>query len=418
MRPFTLAGLLALALASLVGPVYAQEPGVSSLTAWLDRFATRLEQVTGGSQDGLRLELHAGRGADDRRVERVIAPHLARRLREGGVVGAVGHTGALRVEVVVSLEADRVWAIATLSGDSLTAPLAVAQDWPVDRELEALLGLQAPRPGQGRWSMERLGTLPEGVLDVLLHDLDGDGSDDLTVLGVDGVRTYLWSTLAARPVLDQGPISLPGDRAWERAPLGWIAWDGSAVRIATTRTPALALREGVLVPADEDAVPLRQPWDPSRAPLLLGRRAPHQPTVRVDALPGGREVRDAVQWPGRDDTWLWVDTAGVLGGVGPGGPARFEEIRVGDRLVLGELDGASGPELVTTRASLPGDSDHVRVHAVSPSFESLPVLFEGQFEGSVAAMAVGDIDFDGLGDLLVVEETSGAPVLWIIRRRS
>ena len=73
---------------------------------------------------------------------------------------------------------------------------------------------------------------------------------------------------------------------------------------------------------------------------------------------------------------------------------------------------------MTTRASLPGDSDHVRVHAVSPSFESLPVLFEGQFEGSVAAMAVGDIDFDGLGDLLVVEETSGAPVLWIIRRRS
>ena len=45
-------------------------------------------------------------------------------------------------------------------------------------------------------------------------------------------------------------------------------------------------------------------------------------------------------------------------------------------------------------------------------------LFEGAVGGPITARAAGDLDFDGLGDLLLVEQTDGDSVLWMVRRRS
>lgn len=413
-----LLGLLLLALAS---PAGAQEPAGSSLAAWLDAFSTRLEAVADGPRDGLTLTLTAGRGVDPRRVDKVLLPHLQRRLTDAAVVGPLLRDATHQLSISVSLEGDRVWAVGMLSGGALPAPVALAQDWPVDRELEALLGTRPARPGQGRWSMERLGTLPPGVLDLLLRDLDGDGGDDLVLLCVDGLRTYLWSDLEGRPVQDAGPVTLPA-RPWNRAPRGWLAWDGDAVALATSAGHRVraALPLDALTPspsAESPPLPLRQPDDPSRASLAWGRPASGA-TVVVDEAPSASGVRALQRWPGRDDAWLWVDGDGLLRGVGPAGDPTFPVRRVGDQLVLAELDGRAGPELVTTEASPPGNPDRIRIHSLTPELDRLTVLFEGALDGSVVAMDAGDVDFDGLGDLLFVEQTEGRPVLWIVRRRT
>jgi len=417
-----LAGLLL--LASPLGHqqvAEAQESSESSLASWLDRFASRLEKMADGPRAGIQVTLRAGRGVEDGRVDRVVGPHLRRRLESAKIVGGYVDDADHKMEVTVSFEADRVWAVGVIAGGEVPAPAVIAQDWPIDRELETLLGLRAPRTGQGRWSMERLGTLPPGVLDMLMLDLDSDGGDDVLTLSVDGVRTFLWSPLEGRPILSAGPAPLDEDRPWGRLLQGWVALDGEQVLVATTAGHHLALNVETLrsTPTSSKGVPLRQPRDSSRTAWVLGQsNADHQVELTVSELPVMGTVRDAARWPGRDDVWLWVDSNGLLGGSGPAGPTTFPERRVGDRIVLADLDGAAGPELVTTAPSGPDAPDRVRIHSLSPSLERLTVLFEGSVGGSITAMAAGDLDFDGLGDLLLVEQTAGDSVLWIIRRRS
>ncbi len=64
----------------------------------------------------------------------------------------------------------------------------------------------------------------------------------------------------------------------------------------------------------------------------------------------------------------------------------------------------------------PGDPDRLSVHRLDDG--GSPLIFEAGFDGSIAALAVGDLDFDGLPDLVLAEETGGdVAVLWRLERR-
>ncbi len=416
----TLAGLGALLFVASPVPSVAQDASDSSLLSWIDAFASTTEaRLLHAGPGDLRLVVQAGRGVDDRKARQVAGRHLLQRLSRGSRVVSLDH-GQLTLTVTLSLEGDSVWAVGLLEGGALAAPVAVAQAWPVDRELEAILGAHATRAGQGRWTMDRLGTLPAGVLDLILVDLDGDGGDDLVVLSVDGVRTLSWSTIEGRPVPLGGPFLLPGGEDWGRVPTGWLALDGDDIAVATSAGHRLLLdpRSGA-TRARQDAVLLSQPLDSSRAPHLTARWLPPAPDLQLTEPPPGSPlvVRDLARWPGRDDTWLWVDTDGLLGGLGPDGPSGFEPTRVGDRLELADLDGEAGPELVTTSASPPGAPDRVRILRVGPALGTMQVIFDSPVGGSIVAMGTGDLDFDGRRELVVVEQTEGGALLWLVARR-
>lgn len=415
-----LAGLAALLLAALPVPSgLAQGAADSSLLAWVDAFGAAAEgHLAAAGPGSVGLTVAAGRGVDERKATQVVAPHFTARLRSGGR-SVSRESGRLTLTLTLSIEGDRVWAVGMLEGGALVAPVAIAQAWPVDRELETVLGARSVRAGQGRWTMDRLGTLPAGVLALALTDLDADGGDDLVVLSVEGVRTLAWNELEGRPVPLGGPFPLD-PRPWPRVPLGWLAVDGATVRLATTAGHRLILdpRTGRTRPGS-DTVPLAQSADPSRDGWVDaewgGRTADVSVIEPLEGMPGA--VRDLARWPGRDDTWLWVDVEGLLGGFGADGAAGFAASPVGDRILLDDLDGDGAPELVTTGRSGPGEPDRVRILGVDPSLRSLPVVFDGPLGGGVTALAVGDLDFDGRRELLVVEQTDGDAVLWLVARR-
>ncbi len=415
--------LLALALAAAAGEKTPRDYYGSSLLAWVDAVATALERRAGeGDASTVALEVRGGRGVADRKAARVFQPRLADRLREAGQLVPGDEGVVARIEL--SLDGGRLWAVGLLEGGGLPGPAAIAVSWPVDRELEAVLGASPTRAGQARWSMERLGTVPAGVLDAVLLDLDGDRADEIVLLSVDGVRTVRFEAGEPRPEPLGGPWALQGDRAWPRVVGGWLAVDQEGrVRVATTAGHGAELDaiSGRWL-RGASGVPLRQPEDPGRAPLLLARLAGDGPELDVvgqgEGLP--ERVRDIARLPGLTPAWLWVSPEGRLAGLGPGGAAAsLPEGRFGDRLVVADLDGDGLVDLVTTDASGPTEPDRVTIHRLEPDLSGHGVLFRAAVDGGgVVALAAGDLDFDGRTDLLVVEEgTSDTAVLWRVERR-
>lgn len=416
-----------LALALLPAPSFAGERGArdyygSSLLAWVDAVALALEdRAREGDASSVVLEVRGGRGVADRKAARVFQPRLAARLAEGGRL-APGDRG-LVARIELSLDGGLLWAVGLLEGGGLPGPAAFAVSWPVDRELEAVLAATPSRTGQARWAMERLGTVPAGVLDVMLLDLDGDRADEIVLLSVDGVRTLRFASGEPRPELLGGPWALAGGGDWPRVVGGWLAISGDGrIRIGTTAGHAAELEptSGRWL-RGATGVPLRQPGDPGRDPLLLARLVDGGPLLDVagqgDGLP--RQVRDLARLPGARSGWVWVAPDGTLAGLSPEGTsASLPEGRVGDRVVVADLDGDRQPDLVTTDASGPTEPDHVTIHRLDPDLAGHGVLFRAAVDGgAVVAMAVGDLDFDGRTDLLVVEEGSGEEaVLWRVER--
>ena len=394
----------------------------SSLLAWVDAVAAALEErAREGGATAVRLDVRGGRGIADRKAARVFQPRLAERLRERGRL--VAAEGGLRVRVELSIDAGLIWAVGLLEGEELPGPAAFAVSWPMDRELEAVLATAPTRAGQARWSMERLGTVPAGVLDVALVDLDGDRADEIVLLSIDGVRTLRFAAGDARPEPLGGPWALPGDRDWPRVVAGWLARSGDRkVRIGTTAGHAGELDASAgRWSRGATGIPLEQPDDPGRDPILLARLEGSGPLLHLfdpnEALP--ELLRDAVRLPGLGPAWVWVGADGRLGGVKEdGGAVSLPEGRVGDRLLLADLDGDGLLELVTTDASDPMSPDHITVHRLGGRLDSHSVLFRSALDGGGAvALAAGDLDFDGRADLVVVEEGRGSEaVLWRVER--
>jgi hypothetical protein len=404
----------------------------SSLLSFVDEVAATVEAraKTEGVSGPVRLDVDGARGIDARKAEREFGARLRRRLRDGATVVPVSRA-PVRVRIVLSQEGGRVWAVGTMEGGRLPGPLAFAVSAPIDRELEVALGAGA-RPGQSRWLKERLGTVPAGVLDLVLVDVNDDVADDIAVLSVDGIRLYRYAPGDSRPELLSGPHALPGERAWPRVLSGWMSATKEGELWFATSAGHSALfdpKKRAFKAAPQQGVPLRQPTS-SRKPqeplLLLSARRFEAPLLALPAASmDGKAVqtaglpptvRDLVHIPASEGTWLWIDQDGFLGGRLPARPPQMfnPPLRLGDRFLFVDLDTDGQGDLVTTAPTMPGEADEITIFGVDPSLEGLRVIFRTPLSGGAAvALATGELDYDGYPDVLVVEEGAGAEaVLW------
>lgn len=403
----------------------------SSLLRLVEDVARALEERAARERAAgpLRLEISGARGIDDRKADRAFGARLRRRLREGGVLLPVARA-QLRARLVLSQEGGRVWAVGVLEGGKLPGQSPVAVSVPIDRELEVALGAVA-RPGPSRWTLERIGAVPPGVLDAVLVDVTDDLGDEIALLSVDGVRLYRFAPGDPRPSLVGGPYPLPGEREWPRVVSGWLAADANArLWIATSAGHSLIFdaKARRFAEAPRQGVPLRQPRASAASPgaLLLVSGQPGSPVLSppasttegvaldVEGLP--QLVRDLLRWPARSDRWLFVDAEGRLGGRFASKRQVFLPIaeRAGDRVVLSDLNADGAPELVTSAPVPPGEPDLVTLYELDATFSAASVVFRTPLGGgSVAAMAEGDLDFDTVPDLVLVEEAGATEaVLW------
>lgn len=403
----------------------------SSLFALVEDVARTIEKRAASekAEGPIHLTITAARGVDARKVDRAFAPRLRRRLRNGGVV--IPATKAdLRARVVLSLEGARLWAVGQLEGGTLIGPITFALKRTLDRELEAFFGI-AQRAGATGFVLQRLGPVAAGALDLCLVDVDQDGTQEIAILGVDGVRVYRFGGADARPRQVGAVKPLVGDNiVWPRLVAGWMApKNSSEVFVATSAGHALTLnlKRGEASFGTAFHIPLAQAADGDgpRVFFLKGGRGTPSLAARfyLDREDGRPKplralpplVRDLVQVPGSSENFLWVDEEGRLGGRTKTKSVSFSTMeRVGDRISLGDFDADGEFEVVTTSAAGPGEPDRLRVLALTPDFANARLLFQhGLSGGSIVAQGTGDFDLDDRADVFLVEESAqGEALLW------
>ena len=376
-------------------------------------YRAQVENVAGP----LRIEVSAGRGVDKRRIAREFGARFLRRLRKGDVV-VPSVSSPVRVRVTLSEERGTLWCTGTLEGGALLAPVHFAVSMPIDRELEMALGASSKRAG-ARWVTQRLGTMQNGVLDMLVLNDAGALSETLAVLSIDGIRFF---RLGAR-VKEVGKHIRFEELAWPRALYGRLAFDEQKLLISTSAGHRLQydVQSGVLSKNDSKKdFAMTQP----KGEVLYAKSQKESPvftgplsTAKGEKLVGPARFRDLVLSPFHDETMIFIGDEGRLGALRKGRSKLLaSQERAGDRLLLTDLDGAGDAELVTTLGVSYGESDELSVTTLDADLQSAKVVLRRRLSGgSIVALASGDLNFDGRDEVYAFEEFNDeAGVLWRI----
>jgi hypothetical protein len=440
------------------GAVGVAEAARGTVSGFADDIADAVEERARveGMSGGVRLMLDEIRGLDANKVRAALFPRVRRALRNSGGPLIPSDGGQVVATVAISEERGQLWAVVVLEGESLAGPSTVVVTHPIDRELEVALGaVGASIPG--RFVLERMGALPQPkldkgdgrterrlerhclVLDVVMVDFDGDPSQELAVLSTCGVSVYRADDGGVSLVA--GPYALPPQR-WPRIPLGWLtslsmpsssssspATDGEElggpmVWAATSagHSVFVELKSGRVAQAPAERVPLRGVvgkdgpfslhWRLGSPALALPVVTPGGIDILVGGIPG--RVRDLAQLPAAE-TFVFVTEEGSLAIREDNGIAAIvAPERVGDRLLVVDVDADGDTELVTTTAASPGEPDQLVLRRLMPGAETTTVLLKSPLGGgSIVGLAAGFVDFDARIDVIALEESvSGDVMVW------
>ncbi len=391
--------------------------------------AVRARATNEGLAGGLRLVLDQVRGLDATKTRAALLPRLKKALAGGPLV--VVESGPLTAAIALSAEGGQLWAVVVIEGPASVSPSTVVVRRALDRELEVALGTVA-RILPGRFSLQRVGSLPTTpearpcpTLDAALIDVEADAVEELAVLTVCGVSVYAVDESGISLVL--GPFALPA-RRWPRVALGWLAPvattdEGARLWLATSAGHGLVLdlTTGKLLDAPAERVPLRGlmskegPWSLRwrlGSPVLsLPLVTPGGVDIVVPGLPA--RVRDLARVPGTE-AFVAVREDGALIARHDGGGGALAPDRVGDRVLVVDLDGDGGIEVLTTTSASPGEPDQLVVRRLEPTYDGSRVVLRSSLGGgSVAALSAGRLDDDRRVDVVVVEESAdGAAQVW------
>ncbi len=335
------------------------------------------------------------------------------------------------VRLTISLEPPRL----VVRGDALstwvnfwsgstptrTGPAAAVVSM-VDADLEALTLAGASAPASVRPLELNLGVLARltaAPAALAIADLDGDHRAEVIALVGDGVIT--WSSdgkQRGRTELVAPPSTRP-----TREPFGLLSiTNGKLIAWSSRRERA------------ESFTWQREAWRPSG----IGD-VPSLGPITVALRPGFTSFAREITWAGKPVTWPEpIEQLALFGGVALGvsptgtaaiarGQAPLTQLTgVGSGSTLADLDGDGAAEVIATSARTTGDVDEVRVVALG-AFESAQarggqlneaaVLWQRKIEGRAIVAASGDLDGDGVDEVVLGTWSSdGSGELLVLRR--
>jgi hypothetical protein len=279
--------------------------------------------------------------------------------------------------------------------------------------------LTPPTPVTVHWHAQKLGSIDLGATLVALAaaDLDGDGKAELyalTARDVVAIKVRNHALDEAGRVVYTGELASPASRDV----VGTAIVDGDAIAATASgwaRGMRVRWRGNQLVGELVEAGFLLCPGE--RAQLAPGRNyfggtggagAGAIFTARcrddmVDAVGHPLHARAALSTAGRLD--IAVERCDAGAPCVPTG-AKHELANVGVAFEIADVDRDGTPEVIHAGAGAPGDADAVKV--VELGGDPKKPVFRKSWSGGVAAIAVADIDGDGVLDVICAVRLVGA----------
>jgi len=460
--------LLAPAAAAQVPPLPLPPPKTSAAQRLVGDLAQRLLENAGtmGAGGSFTIEVSSAAGRTPGGFGPFFSDALAAALRQRGWLAdrVVPKKGAplanYLFDVELQVQAPRLVGAVRLRQrplsvwEEMRAPegtvLSVASaETPLDAELRSLLGLPLKAAGIRRARLRGValtgavvGPTPSPALDLLVADLDGDRQQDLVALFADRVVVIGLSPRRAGVVRRFFLLTsaLPPNPKRVRQPLGRLLAvvnrDGSRTLLAAVSDYAhpIALKLGTeafevepRVRADRLGWPLYQVyaeqivasgWPESRDVIAgVARHMRLDGTEKRQAGPliPVHEVRGfshrSIAEP-HHQPFVVASVAG--GGVGLRDPAGAAAVgRHGVGSVVGDLDLDGVAELLVTSATIRPQRDVITAYRLVPG-QNRKVLRRIRVRGAVTALAVGDVDGDARPEYWVAAWNGRRPRLYAL----
>lgn len=296
----------------------------------------------------------------------------------------------------------------------------------IDQDLERAIAdnrRKPPQPVAVTWKKRRLGRVDLGapLLDLVSRDLDGDSKDEL--IAVTTTHIAVLRKTGHRKVEEVARVALPDKPApiRSRAPVGTVevARDGRILARASDQAEGVIARfdgkqltiEGSLArwPLCEDGsaelVPGRSQFDDGTVTWEVddSHRSIDQDFLSASC---GHELVDpagnAIEMFGFVD----IDDKLVVRCHSDRGTCAQSEVvydRVGYAFEIADIDNDGSPEVITTsNKPYAGTSDNVYVRGADKT------LYSRGFGGGVVAVTAGDVDADGVREVIAVVRLPGA----------